>query len=116
MLRTSVVGLDAAEPRAPSKRVIVSRVRPRGSAHEHPFLVTSRYYFVVVNVRDPRKPDPNDQTRPPLPQPSPQYWRRAWVEFQRALDPLAPQKQLPPLPWDKTERATAQGRRFRGRV
>jgi hypothetical protein len=31
-----------------------------------------------------------------LPKPSASYRRRAWVEFQRALDPLAPVKPLPP--------------------
>lgn len=28
------------------------------------------------------------------PQPTPQFRRRAWVDFQRALDPLAPPKPL----------------------
>jgi hypothetical protein len=32
----------------------------------------------------------------PLPQASASYRRRAWIEFQRALDPLAPLKPLPP--------------------
>jgi hypothetical protein len=32
----------------------------------------------------------------PLPAPSASYRRRAWIEFQRALDPLAPIKPLPP--------------------
>jgi hypothetical protein len=31
-----------------------------------------------------------------LPTPSPGYRRRAWIQFQRALDPLAPIKPLPP--------------------
>jgi hypothetical protein len=31
-----------------------------------------------------------------LPRPSSSYRRRAWVQFQRALDPLAPIKPLPP--------------------
>ncbi len=31
-----------------------------------------------------------------LPTPSASYRRRAWVQFQRALDPLAPIKPLPP--------------------
>jgi len=30
-----------------------------------------------------------------LPAPTPQYRRRAWQEFQRALDPLAPPRPLP---------------------
>ena len=38
-----------------------------------------------------------DQTeRNLLPQPSASYRRRAWIQFQRALDPLAPIKRLPP--------------------
>ena len=31
-----------------------------------------------------------------LPKPSASYRRRAWIQFQRALDPLAPIKPLPP--------------------
>lgn len=31
-----------------------------------------------------------------LPLPTASYRRRAWVQFQRALDPLAPIKPLPP--------------------
>lgn len=31
-----------------------------------------------------------------LPTPTKSYRRRAWVQFQRALDPLAPIKPLPP--------------------
>ncbi len=31
-----------------------------------------------------------------LPTPSASYRRRAWIQFQRALDPLAPIKPLPP--------------------
>jgi len=31
----------------------------------------------------------------PLPSPSMQFRRRAWLEFQRALDPLAPPKPMP---------------------
>jgi hypothetical protein len=30
-----------------------------------------------------------------LPSPSMQFRRRAWLEFQRALDPLAPPKPMP---------------------
>ena len=30
-----------------------------------------------------------------LPRPTTQFRRRAWLEFQRALDPLAPPKSLP---------------------
>lgn len=31
-----------------------------------------------------------------VPMPSASYRRRAWLEFQRTLDPLAPLKPLPP--------------------
>lgn len=31
-----------------------------------------------------------------VPTPTASYRRRAWLEFQRALDPLAPIKPLPP--------------------
>jgi len=31
-----------------------------------------------------------------IPKPTASYRRRAWLEFQRALDPLAPIKQLRP--------------------
>jgi hypothetical protein len=33
-----------------------------------------------------------------LPAPTASYRRRAWIEFQRALDPLAPVKPLRPPP------------------
>lgn len=33
-----------------------------------------------------------------LPLPTASYRRRAWLQFQRALDPLAPVKPLPPRP------------------
>jgi hypothetical protein len=49
------------------------------------------------------KPAAEDRDKPPtkepeiqLPTPSASYRRRAWVQFQRALDPLAPIKPLPP--------------------
>jgi hypothetical protein len=47
------------------------------------------------------KPPPEERKKPVnkdflLPTPSASYRRRAWVEFQRALDPLAPIKPLPP--------------------
>jgi hypothetical protein len=32
-----------------------------------------------------------------LPQPSQRFRRRSWLAFQRALDPLAPPKNLPPI-------------------
>ncbi len=34
------------------------------------------------------------RAEPPAPMPTAQFRRRAWVEFQRALDPLAPPKPL----------------------
>jgi hypothetical protein len=34
-----------------------------------------------------------------VPTPSAQFRLRAWREFQKALDPLAPPKALPPNPW-----------------
>jgi len=48
-----------------------------------------------------RNPATPGQRRPPpaeqlLPAPTPQFRRRAWLAFQRALDPLAPPKRLPP--------------------
>jgi hypothetical protein len=57
--------------------------------------VTSRYHFGVGEEPDSEKLDPDAQTRPLLPQPSPLFWRQAWIKFQRALDPLAPPKSLP---------------------
>jgi hypothetical protein len=33
---------------------------------------------------------------PRLPRPTTSFRRRAWLEFQRALDPLAPVRELPP--------------------
>jgi hypothetical protein len=35
-------------------------------------------------------------SRFPLPRPTPQFRRRAWLAFQRALNPLAPPKPLDP--------------------
>jgi hypothetical protein len=50
------------------------------------------------------KPPAEDREKAPekgpeiqLPTPSASYRRRAWVQFQRALDPLARIKPLPPL-------------------
>jgi len=48
---------------------------------------------------------PSKEKKPPmktkdheqdLPAPSASYRRRAWIQFQRTLDPLAPIKPLPP--------------------
>jgi hypothetical protein len=36
------------------------------------------------------------RTEAKIPTPSASYRRRAWVQFQQALDPLAPIKPLPP--------------------
>jgi hypothetical protein len=49
----------------------------------------------VGDESDSEKLDPDAQTRPLLPQPSPLFWRQAWIKFQRALDPLALPKPLP---------------------
>jgi hypothetical protein len=51
------------------------------------------------NQRDKKKekpPVPHDAPDQDLPTPSASYRRRSWVQFQRALDPLAPIKPLPP--------------------
>jgi hypothetical protein len=45
--------------------------------------------------RAPQRAEKDEQEMQ-LPSPSPSYRRRAWIEFQRALDPLAPVKPLPP--------------------
>jgi hypothetical protein len=44
----------------------------------------------VANEPDPQKPEPFVQSRTLLPQPSPEFRQKVWIEFQRALDPLAP--------------------------
>jgi hypothetical protein len=44
----------------------------------------------------PRAEDETQECGLRLPAPSASYRRRAWVKFQRALDPLAPIKPLPP--------------------
>jgi hypothetical protein len=49
----------------------------------------------VGHEPDSKKLDPAAQTRPLLPQPSPLFWRQAWIKFQRALDPLALPKRPP---------------------
>ena len=52
-----------------------------------------------------RNPRPSEDTKKArdrkeidsvIPKPTASYRRRAWVQFQRALDPLAPIKPLPP--------------------
>jgi hypothetical protein len=53
----------------------------------------------VTNDRDTQREKPQVKRESPhldLPTPSASYRRRSWVEFQRALDPLAPIKPLPP--------------------
>jgi hypothetical protein len=47
-------------------------------------------------TRKETPPVPHHPPDPDLPTPSASYRRRAWVQFQRALDPLAPIKPLPP--------------------
>ncbi|HEX5798913.1 MAG TPA: hypothetical protein VFY02_02315 [Gaiellaceae bacterium] len=58
-----------------------------------------------MKVRKPRphppppKRLPEHDPQPELPTPTPGYRRRAWLEFQLALDPLAQPRPLrPPLP------------------
>jgi hypothetical protein len=48
----------------------------------------------------PRARTPGTAERAAVPRPTPQFRRRAWLAFQRALDPLAPPKPLrqPPQP------------------
>ena len=41
-------------------------------------------------------PDTHEADRPVVPRPTPQFRRRAWVAFQRALDPLSAPRSLPP--------------------
>jgi hypothetical protein len=41
-----------------------------------------------------------DESKGDLPEPTRRYRRRAWLEFQRALDPLAPPRELPMRPRD----------------
>jgi hypothetical protein len=51
----------------------------------------------MTNDRDTQQEQPQVQREPPdlgLPTPSASYRRRSWVQFQRALDPLAPIKPL----------------------
>ncbi|HUH16148.1 MAG TPA: hypothetical protein VML35_09715 [Gaiellaceae bacterium] len=50
------------------------------------------------NRKKPQPPEAVDReaaAAPELPRPSTSFRRRAWLEFQRALDPLAPVKPLP---------------------
>jgi hypothetical protein len=49
----------------------------------------------VTKAPEPRRPQPDAQSGPPLPQPSPEFRRRAWMLFQRVLDPLALPKSPP---------------------
>ena len=78
---------------------------------EYPSRCAGSYHIRVVNEPDPREPDPAAPTGSLLPRPSPQYRRQAWIEFQRALDPLARPKKLPPLPWDPHLGGVAEGER-----
>jgi hypothetical protein len=69
---------------------------------------------MVVDEPGSEKPEPDAQSGPLLPQPSPLFWRQAWIKFQRALDPLALPKPLPQLPWDKNRTSDGSRRRLRG--
>ena len=48
----------------------------------------------AVDVEDER--DADEAAPPVVPRPTPHFRRRAWVAFQRALDPLSPPRPLPP--------------------
>jgi hypothetical protein len=74
---------------------------------------TSRYLFIVVDGPGSEKPEPDAQTGPLVPHPSPLFWRQAWTKFQRALDPLALPKPLPQ--WHKDRTSDGSRRRLRGR-
>jgi hypothetical protein len=53
----------------------------------------------MTNDRDKQEEQPRVQRETPdtdLPTPTASYRRRAWIQYQRALDPLAPIKPLPP--------------------
>jgi hypothetical protein len=70
-------------------------LQSRGRETRVSVSVTSRYHFIVVDEPGSEKPEPVAQTARPLPQPSPLFWRQAWIKFQRAIDPLALPKPLP---------------------
>ena len=76
-------------------------LQSRGRETRVSVSVTSRYHFIVVDEPGSEKPEPDAQTARLLPQPSPLFWRQAWIKFQRALDPLALPKPLPQLPGHK---------------
>ena len=86
---------------------------PRGETRVS-VSVTSRYHFIVVDEPGSEKPEPDAQSEPLLPQPSPLFWRQAWIKFQRALDPLALPKPLPQLQRHKDRTSEGLRRRLRG--
>src|SRR5262249_17770019 len=55
----------------------------------------SAVYFLEMR-NEPLLAPERFERRDPLPRPTPQFRRRAWLIFQRALDPLAPVKPLRP--------------------
>jgi hypothetical protein len=68
----------------------------------------------VVDEPGSERPEPDEESGPLLPQPSPLFWRQAWIKFQRAPAPLALPKPLPQLPSDKTRTSDRSRRRLRG--
>jgi hypothetical protein len=80
----------------PSRAFRPLRREPRpGSSH-----LERRFSRCVYEVKDSPYPSRSARELPPtgLPLPTLRFRRRAWLAFQRALDPLAPQKRLPPTP------------------
>jgi hypothetical protein len=57
---------------------------------------TVRYSFRVIRTPESPEPQPDAQRGPLVPTPSPAFRRRAWLLFQRLIDPLAAPKSLPP--------------------
>jgi hypothetical protein len=73
---------------------------------------TVRYRFRVITPSEPPEPQGDAQSRPLLPQPSPEFRRHAWTLFQRMIDPLAPPKPLPRSKYP-SHRLTGAGKRRR---
>jgi hypothetical protein len=61
--------------------------------------IANRVVYRLKMTNEPTHPEESrkrdaDRTRDHLPRPTPQFRRRAWLAFQRALDPLAPPRPL----------------------
>jgi len=52
------------------------------------------YLFEMGNRPEPKTPAAEGQRLLELPRPTPAFRRRAWLDFQRALDPLASPRPL----------------------